>query len=399
MVPRLCFRRRFLTGPPVLPKNFRQIIPNKEKDEIIVAMSSGVDSLVCAALFASQNYKVRGIYMANWSDTKECVEADWKDVQRVCKAINIPCERINFEKEYWIDVFEPMIEMYKKGLTPNPDVGCNKYIKFGKMIEHLNKKMENIENNWFLVTGHYARILQNETTKEFNLLRGVHPQKDQSYYLLTIPKEILPKILLPLGHATKPEVRNIAKQLQLPTCEKPDSQGLCFVSQKGNFRDFLNQYIRPIPGDIVTKDKGVIVGQHQGLWHGTIGQRPSISLPQGDPKYKGVWFISEKNIEKNQLIIVKGSNNKDLFKDIVSLSDWCWLVNDSTILEKFKKITCQFRSLQEEIEVSKIIYDENNMVTRVHLATPGRAVAPGQTLVLYGDTEVLLGSGVIHTSF
>lgn len=360
----------------------------KPDDHIIIAMSSGVDSSVCAALF--QNYKnVHGIYMANWSQTATCTERDWKEVKKICQDLKIDCERVNFEHEYWNDVFLPMIENYENGLTPNPDIGCNKYVKFGKLIEYLNEKYK--DKNWWLVTGHYARIMKHKITGEYHLLRGLSQRKDQSYYLSTIPNSILSKIILPIGHYTKPEIRELAKNFKLFNASKPDSQGLCFVNpNQSNFRDFLNEYIPENPGDIITED-GKIWGKHKGLWHATIGQRSTVSMPQGDPKYHGIWYISEKNIEKNQLIIVKGTNNLKLFKQNVEIKNLEFIYPKEKILS-MNNLQFQYHSLTTPVPVKKIIDNGDSLL--IELKNPVRALAPGQGGILYNDNQVL-GGGMI----
>lgn len=379
---------------------YSQAIPDKD-DEIVVAMSSGVDSSVTAAIYASQYKNVRGIYMANWSQTAKCTESDWNDVQKISDQLGIPCERVNFEKEYWSDVFMPMIQMYEKGLTPNPDTGCNKYVKFGKMIEHLTKKFSSSsdEKKWWLVTGHYARIMKHNATNEYHLLRGYYGNKDQSFYLSNIPQSTLSRILMPIGHLTKPKVRELAKKYNLHIADKPDSQGLCFVGQDNvKFRDFLNEYITPNPGNIITED-GKTWGKHQGLWHATIGQKSGISMPQGDEKYAGTWFVSEKNYENNELVIVKGGNNSKLFKTGLKIKDWEWLINNPIKTVNYNKhdLTIQYRSLQEpELVDDFIINDDNNVV--ITLKEKARAMAPGQNIVLYNGPHVY-GSGVLYETF
>lgn len=354
-------------------------------------MSSGVDSSVTAALFASKYKNVRGIYMANWSQTAKCTESDWNDVQRVCRQLKIPCERVNFEKEYWQEVFTPMIRDYENGLTPNPDLGCNKYIKFGKMIEHLALETQSSESRRWLATGHYARI--HAASNGFELLRGYDGNKDQSFYLANIPGNVLPHVLMPLGHYTKPEVRKLAKSFNLHTAEKPDSMGLCFVSpDQTKFRQFLDEYIPPNPGNIVTED-GKIWGTHQGLWHATVGQKLGISMPQGDPDYKGVWFVSEKRIDSNELVIVKGGNNEALFKNGLVVSDWEWLNPAAKSLESMSSLTLQYRSLQLPVEISSLKMESDETVSLV-LKEKQRAMAPGQNIVLYNGNRVV-GSGVI----
>lgn len=378
----------------VLPLSFKQAEPD-ENDEIVIAMSSGVDSSVAAALYASKYKNVRGVYMANWSQTAKCTEADWNDVQKICQLLNIPCERVNFEREYWNEVFMPMISDYQRGLTPNPDIGCNKYVKFGKMVEHLSNKLE-AARKWWLVTGHYARVMKNEDTGRYSLLRGLYPNKDQSYYLSMIPLSILPRVLMPIGHMTKPEVREKAQELNLHVASKPDSQGLCFVSQEENsFRDFLDEYIEPQPGNIITED-GKVWGQHRGLWHATIGQRLGISMPQGDPNYQGTWFVSEKRPATNELVIVRGGDNPSLFNSKISVDNWSWLCQLPKIDLENNTYHIQYRSLQFPIAIKN--FRELDRGIEVELTELGRAIAPGQNLVIYNESEVI-GSGVITRAY
>lgn len=385
-----CLSHSFHVKPHVnkLPSCYKQPTPLAD-DEIIVAMSAGVDSSVSAALFAHKYKNVRGIYMANWSQTAKCTEADWNDVQKVCSQLNIPCERVNFEKEYWTDVFTPMINMYEQGLTPNPDTGCNRYVKFGKMIEHLTAKFPPTKK-WWLVTGHYARVMIHEPTQHRHLLRGYYGNKDQSFYLLTISPEVLDRVLFPIGHLTKPAVRQMAHDYKLHTANKPDSQGLCFVNPDHKFRDFLNEYIPPKPGNIVTPD-GKVWGRHDGLWHATIGQKLGISMPQGDERYKGTWFVSEKRVDSNEIVIVKGGNHPDLYKRTLVVQDWHWLVLDPQAIDK-ANLTIQYRSLQEPEPVESFSADGDVTIT---LKRAARAMAAGQNVVLYNGPRVL-GSGIVR---
>lgn len=377
------------------PDVYEQLVPD-QNDQIVIAMSSGVDSSVAASIYAKRFPNVRGIYMANWSQSSKCIEADWNDVKRICSQLNIPCDRVNFEKEYWNDVFEPMILDYKRGLTPNPDVGCNKYVKFGKMIEHLTTKIgENGHiSKWWLVTGHYARVMKHRETGDMHLLRGLYPNKDQSFYLSMLPKDVMSRVLMPIGHMIKPEVREIAKADKLITADKPDSQGLCFVSQElPKFRDFLDEYIPPNPGNIITED-GKIWGEHKGLWHATIGQRLGVSMPQGDPKYKGVWFVSEKRVDTNEIVIVKGGSNDALFRSKLFIRNWEWLTNKIADLDA-DNLSIQYRSLQDSAnKVKSILLDEQSDVSEIELIEEARAMAPGQNLVLYDGNRVL-GAGII----
>lgn len=400
------------------PKGFIQEVPSPE-DEIIISMSSGVDSSVCALMYAEKYKNVRGIFMANWSSDKfingnsKCtIDDDWLQVKEICNQINIPCERVNFEKEYWTQVFEPMLKDYENGLTPNPDIGCNKYVKFGKMIEYLqnyyNNKAELGRNKrWWLVTGHYAKILKandgvvHGDEDNYRLFRADYKNKDQSYYLTSIPSKILNRILMPIGHYSKPEIRSIAQDYNLLTKDKPDSQGLCFVSQIGRFKDFLNEYLVPKPGNIVTKD-GKIWGKHNGLWSATIGQKSGISMPQGDPKYKGIWLISDKNVEKNELIISRKDDYNAFYKDKIIVDKKTWYNLNSQMdlyklselneLKDYKNLNVQIRSLQTPNLVENIQVNDKNLNFTIDSKIFG--VAPGQTLALYAN-DMLVGSGVI----
>jgi tRNA (5-methylaminomethyl-2-thiouridylate)-methyltransferase len=390
-------------------ERYVQEMPARE-DEIVISMSSGVDSSVTALMFARNYPNVRGIFMANWSPDKiidsnsACtVDEDWVQVQETCDQLGIPCERVNFEKEYWTQVFEPMLDQYQRGLTPNPDIGCNKYVKFGKMIEYLQTKVfEDIspEKKWWLVTGHYSKILKDLETGESRLFRADYKQKDQSYYLTSMPNSVLGQILMPMGHYTKPEVRALAQEYDLVTKDKRDSQGLCFVSQVGKFKDFLNEYIPPNPGNIVTKD-GKVWGRHQGLWSATIGQKSGVSLPQGDPKYKGVWLVSDKNVERNELIISRKDDRAAFYKTGVKVdkASWYWMVDDmqwddvDSLLSTEGRINCQIRSLQTPNVVERLTFCEEGVV-HFEIGEEIFGVAAGQTLALY-DRDMLLGSGVI----
>lgn len=396
----------------------RQQLPAKF-DNVIVAMSSGVDSSVAAALFAGFP-NAKGIYMQNWSKSQSlddpskepCYERDWKDVCAVAEHLNLPVDRVNFEKDYWIDVFEPMLEQYSQGLTPNPDIGCNRFVKFGRLREHLDRQYGG--NNYWLVTGHYARVLRDQKSQDAHLLRGLHREKDQSYYLSQISPAVLPQLLLPMGCLTKPEVRELAKALGLPTAAKPDSQGICFVnnSQHGKFKHFLEHYLPSSRGNVVTVDPGTgekhVWGQHPGLWSYTIGQKVGISMPQGDPQYKGAWFVSDKLHHTNEIVIVRGRDHPALFKDALRVDAFLPLGNAHEIREAIQNsihsggssgsgssssgLTMQYRSLQAPVGVASCHWVGDTLTLK--LQHRQRAIAPGQYCCLYLGDRVL-GSGVI----
>lgn len=401
-----------LCSKRLLNNYFGQFFPNKF-DNIVISMSGGVDSSVCAALY-SKYANVNGIYMQNWSRESEnastndtnvvCYERDWKDVKRVGKYLNIPVERINLEKDYWLDVFEPMLNQYLDGNTPNPDVNCNRFIKFGALRSVLDKKYG--KDNYWLVTGHYARILTHKPSMKRHLLRSYYAPKDQSYYLSQIDFTYLDRIIMPMGHLTKPEVRLWAKDHMLPTAEKPDSQGICFVnySRNGKFKQFLKQYLPDCSGSIVTIDPETrerkVWGRHEGLWSYTIGQKIGISMPQGDPQYQGAWYVSCKDKVRNQLVIVRGGDNAELFKNILLVDDFVALGDYEEVRKKITNtagsptnLHMQFRSLQSPIPVSLCSWEGDSRL-RLQLAYKQRAMASGQYCTIYSGSRVL-GSGKI----
>ncbi|SCU91486.1 LAFA_0F04038g1_1 [Lachancea sp. 'fantastica'] len=390
-------------GPLKLPGKF---------DNVVVAMSSGVDSSVAAALFA-EFPKAQGIYMQNWSATEDtvgpgkefCHERDWKDVEKVGKHLGLPVDRVNFEQDYWQDVFEPMLQGYQQGLTPNPDVGCNKFIKFGKLKAHLDSKLGN--NNYWLVTGHYAQALDSISSGETHLLRAFYKPKDQSYYLSQIPRTILPNLCFPMGVLTKPEVRQMANELELPTANKRDSQGICFVanSQHNKFKSFLQQYLPAQSGDIITQDETngskIVWGQHTGLWNYTIGQKIGLSMPQGDPRYTGAWFVARKLQDTNEIVICRGRDNPMLFSNRLKITKFEPLGDSDDVFHvltetvKDREIRIQYRSLQDPILVTSISRMEGDI--ELVLNEPQRAMAPGQYCTIYHQ-ERIMGSGIIKCS-
>ncbi|AOW07672.1 tRNA-specific 2-thiouridylase [Yarrowia lipolytica] len=362
-------------------------------DHVYVAMSAGVDSSVTAALMA-ERYKgrVTGVFMRNWSPDSKCAEADWNDVQQVCAHIDIPAVNLSLEKEYWLEVFEPMLERYRQGLTPNPDVSCNRYIKFGSLKHRLKDRHENsgMEGDWWLATGHYARVMTDESGTP-GLFRPKHLAKDQSYYLSSVNSDSLRNVMFPLSDYLKPEIREMAHAYKLHVASKPDSQGLCFVSQdQRKFRDFLSDYISTTPGNVITEE-GEVVGQHNGLWNATVGQKSGICLPQGNPKYRGSWFVKEKNIDTNELVIVKGGNHPSLFSSNIKAKYFSWLGTKPADLSGMN-LTIQFRSLMEPVAITNLAIEGEDIAIRT--AVPVRAVSPGQNLVLYHEDRVL-GCGVI----
>ncbi|AQZ11530.1 SLM3 (YDL033C) [Zygosaccharomyces parabailii] len=375
-------------------------------DNVIIAMSSGVDSSLSAALFAGHFPKARGVYIQSWGKSQSltdprlepCYERDWKDVCRVAQHLNIPVDKMNFEKDYWLDVFEPMLENYNQGMTPNPDIGCNKFVKFGKLRQVLDQTYG--ARNYWLVTGHYSRILNSLNDDKPHLLRSFYTCKDQSYYLSQINADYLSQLIFPIGHLTKPEVRQLAAVAGLSTATKPDSQGICFVnnSQHGKFKHFLRHYLPDSVGNIITVDENEqkrIWGKHTGLWSYTIGQKVGISMPQGDPRYAGAWYVSEKLHDSNEIVIVKGRDNPALYKDVLYVSNIVPMDrNFRSLLEEGisnQNLFVQYRSLQEPVPLISCDFSHQLVIK---LARPQRAIAPGQYCCFYLNNRVM-GSGTI----
>lgn len=350
---------------------------------VVIGMSGGVDSSVAALLLKQQGYEVIGIFMKNWDDTDEfghcTADQDAEDVRRVCAQIGIPFYTVNFEQEYSEKVFEYFLDEYRKGRTPNPDVMCNREIKFG---EFLHKALELGAD--YLATGHYARVEQIDGT--YRLLRSADSNKDQTYFLNQLSQEQLSKAMFPIGGLTKPEVRKIAMEAGLTTAGKKDSTGICFIGER-NFREFLSQYLPAQPGEIRTLD-GELKGRHDGLMYYTLGQRQGLGIGgsgTGEP-----WFVADKDLENNILYVVQGANHPALFSYGLIAQDVNWISGS----EPEGTITCtakfRYRQPDQEVQVEKL----EDGSYRVRFAEPQKAITPGQAVVFY-DGEECLGGGTI----
>ncbi|EUJ51633.1 tRNA 2-thiouridine(34) synthase MnmA [Paenilisteria rocourtiae] len=354
---------------------------DNSKTRVVVGMSGGVDSSVTAYLLKKQGYDVIGIFMKNWDDTDEfgmCTATeDYEDVIRVANQIGIPYYAVNFEKEYWDKVFTYFLDEYKLGRTPNPDVMCNKEIKFKAFLEHAESLGAD-----FVATGHYARV---ETIdNEVKMLRGVDRNKDQTYFLNQLSQAQISKVMFPLGGMEKPEVRRIAEEAELATAGKKDSTGICFIGER-NFKQFLSEYLPAQPGDMKTLD-GKLMGKHDGLMYHTIGQRHGLGIGgDGDP-----WFVVGKDLANNVLFVEQGFHHDSLYSDSLVATDMSF-VSDRPVDAVFH-CTAKFRYRQEDVGVTVHLLDGNK--AHVVFDEPARAVTPGQALVLY-DGDVCLGGGTI----
>ena len=349
---------------------------------VVVGMSGGVDSSVTAHILKEQGYDVIGIFMKNWDDTDEngfCTATeDYNDVIAVCNQIGIPYYAVNFEKEYWDKVFTYFLDEYKKGRTPNPDVMCNKEIKFKAFLEHALKLGAD-----YVATGHYARVRRHEDG-HVEMLRGVDNNKDQTYFLNQLSQSQLSRVMFPIGDIEKKEVRRIAEEQDLATAKKKDSTGICFIGER-NFKEFLSQYLPAQSGEMRTL-KGKKIGTHAGLMYYTIGQRHGLGIGgDGDP-----WFVVGKNLDDNILYVEQGFHHDALYSDYLIASDISF-VNDVNLENGFE-CTAKFRYRQKDTKV--FVKKENENAIRVIFNEPVRAITLGQSVVLYAG-DVCLGGATI----
>jgi len=352
-----------------------------EETRVVVGMSGGVDSSVTAYLLKQQGYEVIGVFMKNWDDTDEfghCTATeDFNDVRRVCDHIGIPYYTVNFEKEYYNRVFEYFLDEYRKGRTPNPDVMCNREIKFKEFLQTALDLGAD-----YIATGHYARVV--EADGEFKLLRGVDANKDQTYFLNQLGQYQLSKALFPIGHLPKPQVREIAEAADLPTAKKKDSTGICFIGER-DFKEFLMGYLPAQPGEMRTL-AGEVKGQHDGLMYYTLGQRSGLGIGgAGEP-----WFVVDKDVEQNILYVEQGVNHPRLWSDGLFATDLHWVKEQAP----GTTFTCKakFRYRQPDQDVTVIM--RSDTTCDVIFATAQKAVTPGQAVVFY-DGELCLGGGTI----
>jgi tRNA-uridine 2-sulfurtransferase len=348
---------------------------------VVIGMSGGVDSSVAALLLKEQGYDVIGIFMKNWDDTDEngvCTATeDYNDVIAVCNQIGIPYYAVNFEKEYWDKVFSYFLEEYKAGRTPNPDVMCNKEIKFKAFLEHaMNLGAD------YVATGHYARVA--EIDGEVKMLRGVDENKDQTYFLNQLSQEQLKRVLFPIGELKKPEIRKIAEKAGLATAKKKDSTGICFIGER-DFKEFLSQYLPAKPGEMQTLD-GEVKGKHDGLMYHTIGQRHGLGIGgSGDP-----WFVVGKNLKDNVLYVAQGFHNDLLYSNSLKAVK-PGFVSDEPVPSEFK-CTAKFRYRQPDMGVTVHVMEDETL--HVVFDEPQRAITPGQAVVFY-DGDICLGGATI----
>jgi tRNA-specific 2-thiouridylase len=352
-------------------------------------MSGGVDSSVTALLLREQGYDVIGIFMKNWDDTDEmgvCTATeDYKDVAKVADQIGIPYYSVNFEKEYWDRVFEYFLAEYRLGRTPNPDVMCNKEIKFKAFLDYAMMLGAD-----YVATGHYAQVVRDEKGV-VHMLRGVDNNKDQTYFLSQLSQEQLEKTMFPLGGMEKPEVRAIAERAGLATAKKKDSTGVCFIGEK-NFKQFLTTYLPAKKGKMMTLD-GVEMGEHDGLMYYTIGQRGGLGIGGQQGGGNEPWFVVGKELATNTLFVGQGFHNAALYATNLDATDIHFTVNEE--MPREFDCTAKFRYRQTDVPVHVTLTGDGT-TANVVFSEPVRAITPGQAVVFYNGEECLGGGLIDH---
>lgn len=360
---------------------------DKNNKTVVVGMSGGVDSSVAAYLLKKQGYKVVGLFMQNWQNEpgEICTsEIDFKDASSVCDSLEIPLHRANFSDEYWDRVFKDFLKEHEKGRTPNPDILCNREIKFKSFLDYALKIGAD-----FIATGHYASIVE-KNNRTF-LARSKDLKKDQTYFLHEVSEGDFKKTLFPLSDISKDDVRKIANNIGLSTAKKKDSVGICFIGER-NLQDFLGRFINFKPGNI-KDEEGNIIGTHKGSILYTEGQRQGLMIGGVKGKQELPWYVYKKDITNNELYVCQGVNNENLMSDIIEL-DSLHRINDIHINLPFKCMV-QVRHLQEPIGAH---IDLKDNVYTINFEKPVRAAAPGQSAVIYDD-NICIGGGIISKSY
>jgi tRNA-specific 2-thiouridylase len=369
--------------------NTAALTQNPADTKVIVGMSGGVDSSVAALLLLQQGYQVEGLFMKNWDEddgTEYCTaQTDLNDAQEVSDKLGIKLHTANFASEYWDNVFEHFLQEYQAGRTPNPDILCNREIKFKVFLEYAQ-----ILGADYIATGHYVRREDRED-RTF-LMKGLDNNKDQSYFLHAVGEEEFARSLFPVGEMDKPVVRALAAEHDLITSDKKDSTGICFIGER-RFKDFLEQYLPAQPGDIVTED-GTLLGKHAGLMYHTIGQRQGLGIGGIKGAGEQPWYVAEKDLDNNQLLVVQGKNHPKLFKQKMTCSQAHW-INGEPAEKSFRCMAkTRYRQPDQACEVT-ILADGQLLVS---FDEAQRAITPGQSAVFYQGDQCLGGAVIEQAS-
>lgn len=355
-------------------------LPDPSGQHVVIGISGGVDSSVAAHLLIERGYRVTGLFMKNWeeddTDTYCSAERDLADAQAICDRLAIPLMSVNFAHEYWERVFSRFLDEYRAGKTPNPDVLCNREIKFREFLDFALELGADL-----IATGHYARLLRGERT---HLLKGIDRNKDQTYFLHTLGQAALSRSLFPIGAMEKSAVRNLARKLHLETSEKRDSTGICFIGER-KFSEFLARFIPPEPGELVTPD-GRVVGTHPGVMYFTRGQRQGLGIGgEGAP-----WYVANKEVSTNQITVVQGHEHPDLLDTRLVAGELNWVSGEPPDLPLRCDAKTRYRQQEQPCTVT-----EREGGVEVLFERPQWAITPGQSVVFYREDECL-GGGVIQ---
>jgi tRNA-specific 2-thiouridylase len=353
---------------------------------VVIGMSGGVDSSVAAALLQHQGYSVTGVFMRNWQETNPefpCTAAeDACDALGVCESLGIELDAVDFSQEYWQRVFAYFLDEYRRGRTPNPDILCNKEIKFKAFLDHALAQGAD-----YIATGHYARI--REIDGRYQMLKARDPAKDQSHFLYTLGQKQLARSLFPVGELRKTEVRRIAAEQGFANAAKKDSTGICFIGER-DFNRFLSHYLPAQPGEIHTP-AGECLGTHNGLMYYTLGQRKGIGIGGRKGTVESPWYVVDKDMGSNTLVVAQGHDHPLLYRRGLQAGNLHWVSGEPPALPLRCRAKTRYRQVEQECVLS--IDEENNCVVQFEQAQ--RAVTPGQSVVFY-QGDVCLGGGVIE---